>query len=235
MPTTRVNDISIYYETHGEGEPLILIGGLANDVTDYTDRTKIVPELSRHFQAIAFDNRGVGRTDKPDIPYSIPMMAEDTAGLLDALGVGKVHVMGISMGGRIALELALRHPNRVNKLVLVSTGPRTVRTWRRHIIFDVLKRLPFFRGEYPQPYYAFARQAEASRSFDCTDRLSEIRAPTLIVHGKKDGWAPYELAEQMHERIQGSKMTTFDSGHLLVFFQTRQFVEAVVEFLARPA
>ena len=212
MPATRVNDINIYYEVHGEGEPLVLIGGLANDITDYTDHTKIIPELSRNHRVIAFDNRGVGRTDKPDIPYSIELMAEDTAGLLDALGVGKAHVLGISLGGRIALELTLRHPNMVSKLILVSTGPRVVKSWRRHAVFDVLQRLPFFKGRYPQPYYAFTRQVEASSSYDCTDRLSEIQAPTLIMHGKKDRSAPYELAEETHQRIRGSEVMTFGGG-----------------------
>ncbi len=232
MPTTRVNDINIYYEVHGEGEPLVLIGGLANDVSDYTDHTKIIPELSRRFRVIAFDNRGVGRTDKPDIPYSIPMMAEDAAGLLGALGIGRVHVLGISMGGRIALELTLRRPDMVNKLVLVSTGPMVVKSWRRHIVFGVLKRLPFYEGKYPQPYYAFVRQLEASSSYDCTARLSEIHAPTLIVHGRKDSWAPYKLAEEMHMGIRASKMVTFDGGHLLVFTRSRQFVDTVQEFLS---
>ena len=133
MPTINVNDINIYYEVHGEGEPLILIGGLANDITDYTDHTTIIPELSQHYTVIAFDNRGVGRTDKPDAPYSIEMMAEDTVGLLDTLGITKAHLLGISMGGRIALALTLRHPERVNALVLASTGARVVRTWWRTI------------------------------------------------------------------------------------------------------
>jgi 3-oxoadipate enol-lactonase len=231
MPTINVNDINIYYEVHGEGEPLVLIGGLANDITDYTDHTTIIPELSQHYTVIAFDNRGVGRTDKPDAPYSIEMMAEDTVGLLDALGITKAHLLGISMGGRIALALTLRHPERVNALVLASTGARVVRTWWRTIVLTMLQQFPFLRGKDAQPSFAFRRQVAASAAYDCTDRLHEIHAPTLIMHGKTDKVASYEMAREMPEKIQGSEMITFDGGHLFLFFRQREFVAAIVGFL----
>ena len=127
MPTVRVNDITMYYEIHGEGEPVVLIAGLNSDHTLY-QKLGIISRLAESYQVVAFDNRGVGRTDKPDSPYSIEMMAEDTVGLLDVLGIKKVHLLGISMGGRIALALTLRHPERVKTLMLVSTGPRVIRT-----------------------------------------------------------------------------------------------------------
>ena len=85
--------------------------------------------------------------------------------------------------------------------------------------------------KYPQPYYAAMRQLEASRSYDCSDRLGEIHVPTLILHGRKDRVAPYELAQEMHAGIQGSKMITFNGGHLFPFFQPRQFTDEVAGFL----
>src|SRR5579859_2633380 len=99
MPIVRVNDIEMYYEIHGEGEPVVLIAGLNSDHTLYRG---ILPRLAASYQVVAFDNRGVGQTDKPDIPYSIEMMADDTAGLLDALGITGAHILGTSMGGRNA-------------------------------------------------------------------------------------------------------------------------------------
>ncbi len=105
MPTIKINDINIYYEIHGEGEPLLLIPGLRNDVSEYQ---KIIDTLSTQFSVVALDNRGAGRTDKPDSPYSIEMMADDAAGLLNALGIEQAHILGVSMGGRIAADLALR-------------------------------------------------------------------------------------------------------------------------------
>src|SRR5580692_3997351 len=110
MPSVQVNDISVYYEVHGSGEPLLLIGGLGTDLTLFAAMTG---ELAQGNKVIAFDNRGAGRTDKPDAPYSIPMMASDTDALMEAVGMSHATVLGISMGGKIALELALDHPDRV--------------------------------------------------------------------------------------------------------------------------
>jgi pimeloyl-ACP methyl ester carboxylesterase len=122
LPTVAVNGITIYYEIHGEGEPLVLIAGLATDQTPYK---RLIRELAKRARVIAFDNRGVGRTDKPDLPYSIDMLADDTSGLLTALGIDRANVLGISMGGRIALALAFRHPEQVKSLILVSTAAGT--------------------------------------------------------------------------------------------------------------
>lgn len=227
----RVNDINMYYETRGEGEPLVLIPGLATDVSEY-ERT--IAGLSKSYTVIALDNRGAGRTDKPDIPYSIEMVADDTAGLLTALGIKQAHILGTSMGGRIALALALRHPEQVKSLILVSTvakrPPQT--NWSR-LLLDVAPRIPLMRGsrKYPQPYYAFMRQREASRNYDCTDRLHEIHVPTLILHGKNDKVAPYRLAEEMQAGIENAKMLTFPGGHIFFFLRPRQFIDAILEFL----
>ena len=119
MPMIEINQIQMYYEIHGRGFPLVLIMGLKRN-TEWWYRQ--IPELSRHFQVIAFDNRGAGRTDKPDEAYSIPLFADDTAGLIDALGIKKTHVLGISMGGYIAQELAISRPDLVQGLVLGCTS-----------------------------------------------------------------------------------------------------------------
>lgn len=89
--------------------------------------------------------------------------------------------------------------------------------------------IPMIRG--PHPYYVVARQLEASRSYDCMDRLNEIHVPTLILHGKNDKSAPYHLAEAMQSGIKGSKMLTFDGGHLFFIVRQKQFMEAITDFL----
>jgi 3-oxoadipate enol-lactonase len=109
----------MYYEVHGEGRPLLLICGLGNDLSSWDLQ---IPELARKHRVISFDNRGSGRTDAPDHPYSIRMMAGDTAGLMDTLGIEKAHVLGVSMGGYIAEELAMACPGRVTSLVLATTS-----------------------------------------------------------------------------------------------------------------
>ncbi len=120
MPTTKANGIEIYYEVHGEGPPLLLIMGLGANATAWW---KQVPAFSERYRVIAFDNRGAGRSEKPQGPYQISQMADDGAALMDALGVPTSHVFGMSLGGMIAQEYALRHPQRVQALVLGGTTP----------------------------------------------------------------------------------------------------------------
>jgi 3-oxoadipate enol-lactonase len=204
----------MYYERHGDGEPLVLIVGLGTDISEWHG---IIHWLAQKYKVLAFDNRGAGRTDKPDAQYSIEVMAHDIVGLMQALDIKQAYILGISMGGRIALALALQYPKSVKKLVLVSTSARSIKSWRSHF-FSILSGMPIFRSKYPQPHYAFMRQRQASFVYNCTDKLRELQIPTVIMHGKKDKTAPYTLAEEMHIGIKGSKMLTFAGGHL--FFVT---------------
>ncbi len=118
MPIAKANGINIYYEIHGEGEPLVLIGGYGADSSAWFLQ---VPVFSREYKVITFDNRGTGRSDKPDVPYTIKMMAADVKGLLDALNINAAHIWGPSMGGLIAQEFAIRYPKCVISLILGCT------------------------------------------------------------------------------------------------------------------
>lgn len=126
MPYAAANGIRLYYEVAGDGLPVALIGGLGSDGHFWYKQT---PALARHFRVITFDNRGAGQSEAPDAPYTLRMMADDLAGLLDALHVPVAHIVGASLGGFIAQEFALAHPDRVDRLVLCCTsfgGPRAV-------------------------------------------------------------------------------------------------------------
>jgi len=123
----RVNGIGIYYREYGEGDPLLLIMGLGGNA-DWWDK-RFLEMLAERYRVVTFDNRGAGRSERAPGPYSIPQMADDAAGLMDHLGWESAHVLGMSMGGMIAQELALNHSQRVRKLVLVVTtcgGPDQV-------------------------------------------------------------------------------------------------------------
>ena len=119
MPKATANGIEIHYETQGHGQPLVLISGLGYTKWEWH---RMAPLLAGHFQVITFDNRGVGQTDKPQGPYTAHMLAADTVGLLDELGIDKAIIMGHSMGGFIAQALALEFSHKVDKLILCSTN-----------------------------------------------------------------------------------------------------------------
>lgn len=119
LPSIKVNDINMYYEVHGDGFPLVMILGASANIDWWTP--EIIEQCSQNYKTVIFDNRGAGRTDKPEIDYSIKMFADDTVGLMDALNIERAHMLGASMGGMIAQELVLNYPERVEKLVLGCT------------------------------------------------------------------------------------------------------------------
>jgi 3-oxoadipate enol-lactonase len=120
MAFAQSGAVRLHWESTGEGAPVLLVMGLGMTATGWW---RTVPVLAESFRAIAFDNRGVGRSDRPEGPYSVPQMADDAVAVLDAAGEERAQVYGISLGGMIAQEVALRHPDRVAGLVLGATTP----------------------------------------------------------------------------------------------------------------
>jgi 3-oxoadipate enol-lactonase len=122
MPTVHVNGIDIHYIAAGHGAPVVLLAGYGGDHLSWGLQ---FPAFRTRHHTIAPDNRGCGRSSAPDVPYTTPVMAADVAGLLDHLGIAAAHIVGLSLGGMIAQELALAHPRRVLSLQLHSTAGRT--------------------------------------------------------------------------------------------------------------
>lgn len=118
MPKASVNGINLYYQVHGEGEPLVLIQGFAGGHEAWFFQ---LGAFKKHFKVVIFDNRGIGRTDGAGQPYIIKTLADDVVGLMEHLGIAKAHVLGLSLGGLVAQEVAISYPDRVIKLVLGST------------------------------------------------------------------------------------------------------------------
>ncbi len=216
MPNISVNKINLYYETHGEGEPLMLIAGLASDSQSW--QTILAP-LSENFYIIAPDNRCSGRTQSTDMQISIPLMAEDCHALIKNLGLSRVNVLGHSMGGMIALELAKTHPGCLDKLILASTSCNIssrnrslflnladsmlsgmeAALWFKNFFYWLFSRR-FFDNEtalleavryaveypYPQSVGCFVKQVLALVDYDCTEGLSKITAKTMVIIGDQD-------------------------------------------------
>lgn len=115
----KIKDIEMYYEETGKGVPLVLIHGMGGDTTAWSH---LIPELSKEVRCIAVDLRGHGKSDKPDMPYTQDLFAEDVATLLDKLRVDQAYICGSSMGGFVALKMALNHPQKVKGLILIDTA-----------------------------------------------------------------------------------------------------------------
>jgi pimeloyl-ACP methyl ester carboxylesterase len=122
MPKVKVNDITMNYETQGAGEPLVLIPYLAADNACYAFQ---VGDYAKHFNCITLDPRGAGETDKPAGTYSIELFADDVAAFMQAIGVPRAHVSGVSLGGAIGIWLAAKYPEKVKTLSLHSCWPKT--------------------------------------------------------------------------------------------------------------
>lgn len=119
MPFVTAGNIKLYYEHRGQGPSLLLIGGTGGDLR--RPETRFLGPLEQDFTVLSYDQRGLGRSDKPDTPYTMADYADDAAALLDRLGWDSTLVMGVSFGGMVAQELVLRHPRRVRRLVLCCT------------------------------------------------------------------------------------------------------------------
>ncbi len=250
MAKVNVNGCEIYYEVHGQGDPLVLIMGLRRNVEWWFRQ---IPALSEHFQVIAFDNRGAGRSDKPVMEYSMRLFADDTAGLMKALDISKAHILGISMGGYLAQELALNYPAKVKSLVLGCTGcggdravimspermekftankgltPEEILRKDMDIYFsddyvdqhpEKIKEFVEISMRHYQPADAFLRQFDACLRHDTGDRLNQLLAPTLIMTGDDDPLVPPQNSHILKDLIPGADLSVFAGGRHCFFIET---------------
>lgn len=263
MPKVRVNDIQMFYEVHGEGFPLMMIMGFTGNTSWWDPRW--IQTLSEKFKIIAFDNRGSGRTDISDREYSIKLFADDTAGLMDALGIPRANVLGISMGGMIAQEFVLNYPEKVKKVVLCSThcgGAKSVQASeevlgtltadRSGVSVEEVARMTiplFFTEDFlkntpgveelvieqisknPISNEAFMRQMSAIMKFDTYDRLSQIKTPALILHGKQDILIPPENGSILGKAIPGARLVSFENSAHGLLEETEEVLDTILEFL----
>ena len=247
----------IVWEERGTGAPLLLIQGLGYGRWSWAP---IVPALAERYRVLWFDNRGIGDSDKPDGPYTAKLMAGDAVQVLDEAGVERAHVLGASLGGMIAQEVAAGAPERVDKLVLCCTTPGgaatvpmpevTLRLFaeapslvpevalRRFVEnalaadapADLIQELYDRRVANPPDPAGWQAQAAAGLTFAGVDRA--ITAPTLIVTGTEDNVVDPRNSDVLAERIPGAEVQRIDNaGHLFFWEQPDAVVRIISEFL----
>jgi 3-oxoadipate enol-lactonase len=262
MPFVENQGAKIYWDEQGQGEPILLIMGLGY-ASALWHRTR--PVLAQRYRTVAFDNRGVGLSDVPPAPYSIATMAADAAAVLDAAGIALAHVFGISMGGMIAQEFALRHPTRTRSLILGCTspgGPSALRA-ESHVTDILVARgmtleqareaiLPYIydvatprekieedvslRRRWLTSPEGYMAQLLAIRGWESYSRIAQITAPTLVIHGKSDALIPPGNGELIAARIPGAKLVLLEhASHLFLTDRTEAAHEEILEFLLSHA
>jgi pimeloyl-ACP methyl ester carboxylesterase len=242
----QVNGLELYYEIHGSGEPLVMLHGGMTTIGDFA---ALIPALAQTHQVIAYERQGHGHTADTDRPMSLENDADDLAALLRHLNIGQADVFGYSTGGTIALGFALRHPQKVRKLVLLSAiysedgyTPEMM-AGLRHATADAMP--PVMREMYeqvaPRPQdwpRLVARSVEAAAAFKgwTPDDLRALHIPTLIVVGDND-IVRTEHAVEMFRLIPDARLAVMPStDHIGVLFQRAGWLASMADdFLNMPA
>jgi pimeloyl-ACP methyl ester carboxylesterase len=257
MPVAMVNGIKLNYKIEGHGEPLVMIMGLGASRSGWSSQ---IPFFKKHFRIVTYDNRGVGKSDKPKGPYSIRMMADDAVKLMDHLEFEKAHILGLSMGGMIAQELAINYPERVLKLVLACTfackdevsGDTSEQAGLLHLspekmaaaMIKLAVNKPFNQFVYGTMAMIMSRfmgasakagldgQIEACNKHDALDRLPLIKARTLVIVGTEDRLITPVSSEVIARNIPGAVLARIEGGSHMCNTEMRAiFNQKVLDFL----
>ena len=252
-----INEIMLHYRDDGSGTPIIFANSLGSDlrIWDVVGST-----LGQTHRIIRYDKRGHGLSDCPPAPYSIRDHANDLRGLLDHLEIDQAVVVGISVGGQIALDFALEHPERVLGLVLCDTAAKlgSAELWNTRItelrtngfanINDAILSRWFapnysvtnpasYRGHGNMltrtPLEGYIGTCEALRDFDRVADLAHVQMPTLVLCGAEDGASPPALVSQLADAIPNAQFALIkDAGHLPCVEQPNETAAKIAEFLS---
>jgi 3-oxoadipate enol-lactonase len=244
--SAQASGVRIAWERLGAGEPLLLVHGLGYARWGWEP---VVEGLAKSHEVVLFDNRGIGESEAPAGPYSVRMMAEDAVAVLDAAGLETAHVLGTSLGGMVALQVAVDWPDRVDRLVLACTTPgganaspmpaRTVRLMQeastlppevalKRFVENAfgpnrdpkqVERIMEHRLATAQSPAAWAAQAAAGGAFDLWERVPEIRARTLVVAGDEDAVVDPHNSQLLADRIPGARHEVFPGSGHLFFWE----------------
>ncbi|MDP9101902.1 MAG: alpha/beta hydrolase [Actinomycetota bacterium] len=258
MALTRSGNADIWWESRGSGSPVLLINGLSSPSSVWF---RLAPLLATDHRVLTFDNLGTGRSSTPDEQWSMADMVAAAVAVIQASGETRVSVLGISMGGLIAQELTLGHPDLVAHLVLVATGagmahttgdpeaaaairsagslPSDERlafilpfTYARETPQALMKEDEAVRALQPTSELAYQRQLAAVVPWDRLSDLATIGCPTLVLHGEQDRLISVASAEVLRDAIPGAQLTVLPrAGHQLFTDQPDAGSQAVLTFL----
>lgn len=258
MPRLCINNVNIYYEVSGQGEPLLFIHGLTSSSRSWK---KQVPVFSQHYRVITFDIRGHGRSDKPLGLYSIELFAADAVELMKALGISSAHVVGFSLGGMVGFQLAVDVPEMVKSLVAVNSCPEgSMRTFNdsiecfKHIVlrqFNGMRRKEQDTIEQLVPAsdrknshqsvierlamnnkLAYANAFRSLVVWSVVDRLHTISCPTLLVTSDQD-YVPVSVKQSYASKMPCVELTVINnSSHAIPNERAEEFNTVVMEFLS---
>jgi len=259
MAEIVVNGIRTYYVEDGSGDPVVLVHGLGGTGTDIWK--KQIAELAKNHRVIAYDVRGTGRTDVTPGPYTIELLADDLAALVEELDLGRVALVGHSMGGGIALQYAATRPERVRAVVgagavaeLPPQGKEGMQTRAETVERDGMVAVaetvatnglaPSFREAHPEEYQEFvsllasnrpegyAAQCRALVAMAVTERFGQVQAPVLLVCGELDQASPPAMNEANAARLPDARTVQLDDcAHIIPWEKPAELLTAVHGFL----
>jgi len=257
MPTACLNGIEVYYETAGEGQPVLLLHGLGSSARDWEYQT---PDLARSYRVIAMDVRGHGRSNRPAGPYSVAQFAQDAVALLRMLDAMPAHVVGLSMGGMTAFQMAVDAPEAVRSLTIINSGPAMILHGMQKaalaLRFTVVRLLGMktmggmiARKVFPLPDQAALRRklitrmsendprayldaVRAINGWSVEERIGEIRCPVLIISSDQD-YTPVAWKQAYAAKIPGARVAILkDSRHIAPWDQPERMNGMLLQFLA---
>ncbi len=257
MPRQKIGDINLNYELFGAGEPVLFIHGLGSSGRDWEPQKTF---FEKEYQVILCDVRGHGQSDKPRGRYTVVQFAQDLAALLDHLSISAAHIVGISMGGMIAFQLAVLRPDLVKSLVIVNSGPELVVStfkdrlgvWQRFLIVRLLgmRRMGEVLSErlFPKPQHKGIREMFIQRwsendprayraamsaliGWSVADRLDTISCPTLFIASDQD-YTPLAMKEKYVARMANAEMAVIkDARHAVTMERPQEFNDVLADFL----
>ena len=265
MPFADANGQRLFYEVHGEGDPLVLVTGLGGDHLSWGEQLEA---FSARYRTVVFDNRDSGRSTECAEGYEVDDMARDTLALADELGLDGFHLLGVSLGGAVGQEVALAAPDRVRTLTLAMTwggdghwgrvrgrlmANAALRTPpEEHVeqllhsclseeLFEDPERVAYFRqmvleNAHPQSVEAFARQAQAVGRHEARDRLGRLSMPVHVIGAERDMMIPIWKSRELADLIPDAQLTVIEGGtHGVNLEQAEEFNRLVLDWLAEHA